>query len=219
MSRGEVLVSEGEASESGEDIVNSLPSWMPRTTSSGNFKLLDAVGRTFDELKDQIGDADDATNVQTAQTVEQLREISRLVNLPPKSGESLEKYRLRVIGEFQNTTNEADLPSIIDNTSLLLDINKRNIEYIQGTENGSFILKVPTNSINSVELKQSEFSEIIQNQTAAGYRVDVQLSGTFTFISSNKYNNSNHDPSKGYDGLDVDGNKKDNGGTYAGVLN
>lgn len=219
MSEVEVLVSSGEASESGEDILSELPSWMPRGESSGNFKLLDVAGRGLDRLKEDVGDADKATNVQTAESVGQLRELAKLVDLSSKSDESVEKYRKRIIGEFQNATAEGDLPGLLKNTSILLSIDQDDIEYVKGTENGAFILSVPSTSITNSAITKSEFQNLISKQSAAGYRPNIQTRGTFTYITPNQYSNNDHDATRGYDGLDANGDPKDNGGTYAGVLN
>lgn len=218
MSDGEVLVSGGEASESGDEIFKRLPPWMPRDESSGNFKLLDVVGRGFDRLGDDISDADDASNVQTAQSVEQVETHAKLVGVVPKSEESVEKYRRRVVGEFQNTTNEGDLPGILKNISILLDVNIGEVGYIESAENGSVLLTVPGNSIDSGPLTQEEFGEIISDQVAAGFRAEIQIRGTFTYVTSTVYNNENHDAAAGYDGLDSNSDQKDNGGTYAGII-
>jgi hypothetical protein len=219
MSKGEVLVSGGEASESGDEILKRLPPWMPRTESSGNFKLIDVVGRGFDRLGDDISDIDDATNVQTAQSVDQLKELSEIVDVRPKSGEGIEKYRRRIIAAFQNTTNEGDLPSLFENISVLLEIDKADIEYLKGQENGAFLLSVPSYAIDNASLTNSEFGNIINDQVAAGFRPDIQTRGSFSYMTPTEYNDGTHDSTKGYDGLDTNGDPKDNGGTYAGVLN
>ncbi len=219
MHNREVLVSEENTSEAGEEIIKGLPSWMPRTESSGNFKILDAVGRAVDRLESDIEDADDATNIQTAQSIEQLEELAKLVELSPKSGESVEKYRRRIIGEFQNTTSEGDIFGLIENVSTLLGLSEGEVGYTKSSERGAFVLSVPGDAIDNASLTQTEFSEIIGGQAAAGFRADIQSRGTFTFLTPTEYNNGNHDASKAYDGTDSNGNPKDNGGTYAGVLN
>lgn len=219
MSEGKVLVSGGEASESGKDILKGLPPWMPRTESSGNFKLLDVVGRGFDRLDDDVDDADDAVNVQTAQTVGQIEKLAGLVGVSKKTDESVDKFRRRVIGGFQETTNEGDIPGLFENISVLLELDKNDIHYSTGSENGAFIMSVPGNAIDSVSLTQAEFSDLLGDQSAAGFRADIQSRGTFTYLTPTEYNNNASDSSRGYDGLDSNGNQKDNGGTYAGVLN
>jgi hypothetical protein len=72
---------------------------------------------------------------------------------------------------------------------------------------------------------------ILDKQSAAGFRIDIRSRGTFTYIGDDEYtgaydsSNGGYDPTelssdatKGYDGLDSNGNPKDNGGTYAGLL-
>lgn len=215
----EVLVSEKNTSDSGEEIFRRLPAWMPTTESSGNFKLLDPVGRAFDRLKEDIDGVDNATTVQNAESIEQVQKLAKLVEVTPKSNESLEKYRKRVISEFQNATSEGDIPGLFENVSTLLGLKVSQIGYFESSENGSFILSVPGDSIDNAAVTQSEFSEIITDQVAAGFRADIQSRGTFTYLTPAEYNNNEHDPSKAYDGLDSNGDPKGDGGTYAGVLN
>lgn len=218
MAKGEVLVSSGEISESGEDILDELPPWMPRSESTGNFKLLDAVGRGFDRLKEDIETANKATNPQTAESIGQLKQLGKIVETKPKTEESVNKYRRRLVGEFQITTNEATLEDIFKNISTLLDIQVESIGYNQGTESNSIILSVPANSIDSISLTQEEFAEILNKQVAAGFNIDLQSRGTFTYRTVGSYENEVNNTDKGYDGLDSNNNPKNNGGTYAGLL-
>lgn len=218
MTEGEVLVSGGEASENGEFILRRLPPWMPRTESDGNFKLLDVVGRGFDRLDGDIQQVDNATTVQDAENKQTIRELARLVEELPKEGESVEEYRLRVIASFQKVTSEGTLEDIFGNIATLLDISLEEISYQDLDVNGEILLGVPGNAIDSVALTKVQFAEVLKEQSAAGYRIDVTARGTFTYISPSQYTNDNHDATKGYDGLDANGDPKDNGGTYAGVL-
>jgi hypothetical protein len=219
MSEGEVLVSGGEASESGEDIFLALPPWMPKDETTGNFKLLDVVGRGFDRFKDDLRDVEDAVHPQNAQTIGQLEELAQLVEVESKSGESADKFRKRVIGEFQTTTSEGTVGDLFNNISTLLSVSKKKIQYQEGTENGTLVLSVPGSAIDSVSITKQEFANIIDKHTAAGFRSEIKARGTFTFMTPSDYNNNNHDASKGYDGLDSNSDPKDNGGTYAGLLN
>lgn len=215
----DVLVHEDNTSQSGEEIIKNLPSWMPRAISSGNFKLLDPVGRGLDRLGNDIDSANNANSVQNAETVEQIERLAKLVQVKPKSNEPIEKYRKRVIATFQNATNEGTLRSLFENISTLLDIQSSKIGYIESPENGSFILTVPGDSIDSTDITQSEFSTVISGQVAAGFRADIQTRGTFSYITPTQYSNNQSDPTKSYDGLDINGDPKNEGGTYAGVLN
>lgn len=218
MTEGNVLVSGGEASENGKFLFRRLPPWMPVEESDGNFKLLDAVGRGFDRLDGDVNQVDNATSIQNAPNKATIREIARLVDELPKRGETVEEYRLRVIASFQKLTSEGTLDDIFGNIATLLSISPERITYEDLEVNGEILLGVPGNAIDSVALSQEKFAEVLQKQSAAGFRIDVKSRGTFTFISPASYTNNNHDATKGYDGLDANGDPKDNGGTYAGVL-
>lgn len=218
MTEGEVLVSGGEASENGEFIFRRLPPWMPKEESDGNFKLLDVVGRGFDRLDGEIDEVDKATSIQEAENKQSIREIARLVEEPPKRGETIEEYRLRVIASFQKLTTEGTLEDIFGNIATLLDISIENITYEDLPANGEILLGVPGSAMEGVALSQPEFAEVLKEQTAAGYKIEVTSEGTFTYITPSDYNSGYHDASLGFDGLDVNGDPKDNGGTYAGVL-
>lgn len=231
MSEGEVLVSGGEASENGEFIFRRLPPWMPVEESDGNFKLLDVVGRGFDRLDGDIQEVDNATNIQTAESKRSIRELARIVDELPKQNETVDEYRLRVIASFQKITSEGTLEDILGNISTLLDLSIDRITYEDLDANGEILLGVPGNAIDSVALTQTKFAEVIKQQSAAGFRIDVKARGTFTYLSPDAYSGAydsanggydstslSSDAAKGHDGLDSNGDPKNNGGTYAGVL-
>ena len=218
MSDGEVLVSGGEASDNGEFILRRLPPWMPRDPSTGNFKLLDTVGRAIDRLDDDITDLDAATAVQHAESVAQLEELARLVELPPQQNEGREKYRTRLIAEFQTMTTEGTPADVIENTATLLDIDSEKITYSKLDENGAVSLDIPGDALDSLGLSDSEFIDIIGKHAAAGFRIEATISGTFTYLDETKDPSTDSNPDYGYDGLDADGNPKGNGGTYAGLI-
>lgn len=231
MAEGEVLVSGGETSESCEFLTKRLPPWMPVDEGDGNFKLIDAVGRGFDRMDGDIQNVDNATSVQNAESIASIREIARLVEELPKQGESVDEYRLRVIASFQKLTSEGTLEDIFGNISTLLDIAIEKITYEDLDVNGEILLGVPGDAIDSVALSQEQFAETLKEQSAAGFRIDVKSRGTFTYVGSDEYtgpyDSSNggydstqltSDATKGHDGLDSNGDPKDNGGTYAGVL-
>lgn len=218
MSDAELLVSEGSHSKNGAEILSALPPWMPDHESQGNFKLLDVIGRAIDRIEGDVADVDNASNVQTAESVEQLRELATLVDLPPLDGESLEKYRTRSIAKYQTITTEGSAEQLLNNTATILETDISNIGYIDLDENGAIQLKLPGSAVDNSPLTTDELISNINNQSAAGFRVEASLKGTFTYITPTDYNNGNHDATKGYDGLDANGDPKDNGGTYAGLI-
>lgn len=219
MSDGEVLVSEGAESENGQDLIDKLPPWMPKDESTGNFKLLDVVGRAVDRLDGDIEDLDNATTVQHAETVAQIERLARLMNLPPKDGESKEKYRARTIAEFQTLTSEGTARDIINNSATILNTEPTKIGYTKLNENGVVNLGVPADALNASALTGDDFKTIITKQAAAGFRIEATLRGTFTYITESAYNSNEHDGSRGYTSdADGDGEPDDGGGTYAGLI-
>lgn len=218
-------------SESGDDLFRGLPAWMPTDESSGNFKLLDVVGRNIDALDADIEAVDKASTPQDATSVAQLRQLAKLVALPPEGGESTSKYRARVIAEFQTYTAEGTARELIENAATLLDLDPEQIEYSQLSENGVVSLNIPNKALENVSLTGTQFADIIEKHVAAGYRVETTLSGTFTYLGTTAYTGPYDaasggydstqlasDATKGHDGLDINGDPKDTGGTYAGVI-
>jgi len=218
MANAQILVSEGDESKNGKYILRRLPSWMPHDAASGNFKLIDPVGRAIDRLDGDITDIANATQVQLAEDVPQLNELAKLVELPPKSNEALEKYRARTIAEFQTMTSEGTAKNLIRNTATILGVAASQVVYSELTEHGVISLGVPGNALSAAALTDAEFVNALQRQAGAGFRIEATVLGTFTYISPADYTANNHDASKGYDGLDSGGSPKGNGGTYAGII-
>ena len=214
MTNVEIIVSGGETSDSGEFIFDRLPPWMPIDEGSGNFKLLDAVGRSIDRLDGDITEVDHASTVQEAESVEELEQLAKLVNLPRKDGESLEKYRIRIIAEYQTLTGEGTAADVIENAATILNTDTSKIKYTDLSENGAIQLAVPSKALSNLSISNSEFVSMMEKHGAAGFRIDATLRGTFTYNSPG----DSHDAANGYDGLDTNDNPKDNGGTYAGLL-
>jgi hypothetical protein len=227
MSEGEVLVSGGEASENGEFIFRRLPPWMPRTESDGNFKLLDVVGRGFDRLDGDIAEIDEASSIQTAKSKRSIEEIAKIIDEPPRKDESLEEYKVRAIASFQKISSEGSLGDLFSNISTLLDISVKDVEYEDVETNGEILLSIPSEALGDVALSRVDFSKTTQNQSAAGFRVNIRSRGTLTYVSTDSYLGSEtydnadlvSDFDRGHTGLDTTGDPKDAGGTYSGVLN
>jgi hypothetical protein len=210
-------IKESEKSDSGSYILRRLPGWMPTDESTGNFKLLDTVGHAIDRLDADIESVDNATTPQEAETVAQLEELAKMVQLPSKQNEGKEKYRTRVLVEFQHVTNEGSIDELVSNVATLLDVRIQKIDF-RKDGHGSITLAVPGSALDSLEITNSEFVNIAESLIAAGFNLSAIRRGTFTYITPTEYQNGNWDSSKGYDGLDTNGEPKDNGGTYAGLI-
>lgn len=231
MANAEIIATEGTRSQSGEYLIRRLPPWMPRYPGSGNFKLLDVTGHGIDRVENDLADLDTASSVHTADTIPQLSQLAKLVDLPPRENEPVEKYRTRVIAEFQTMTTEGTPQDVIENTATLLDVDPTKIGYEELDENGVVSIHVPGKALDNLNLSDDEFIAIVGKHVAAGYRIQATISGTFTFLAEADYTgpydsvNGGYDPASltsdpalGHDGLDANGDPKGNGGTYAGVI-
>ncbi len=218
MANGEVRVSDGEKAESLEDLTDEFPEFLPRSDVDPNLKLLNSIAHEFDSLSGDILDVDNASTIQYADSIAQLENLAKLMDLSSKEGESKEKYRNRTIAEFQKLTSEGTAKDVLNNSSTILGIENDKIGYNKLNENGAIQLKCPGKALDNLAMTDSEFQEIITKHAAAGYRLDVTRRGTFTYVSASDYNDGNMESQYGYNGLDSNGNPKNNGGTYAGLI-
>lgn len=223
-------ITDSEVSDSGQYILRRIPGWMPTNRSTGNFKLLDTVGHAIDRLDDDIESLDKATTVQDAETIDQLEQLAKLVSMPPKQGEGKEKYRSRLIAEFQQMTNEGSTRELIENTTTILDVEETKIGY-KKVHHGLVQLTVPGSALDSLSITNTEFVNITGELVAAGFNLLAIRRGTLTYTSDSAYGGAydsanggydpgelSSDPAKGHDGLDSNDDPKDNGGTYAGLI-
>lgn len=147
-----------------------------------------------------------------------LKQMGLLVDTLPETNETVYRYRLRLATQFIKLTSEGTIPDILTAVETLLDLDSQSSisfnEFSAGME-----LTLPQKAVDETALNTSEILQLIDdNILTVGYNMQGTVSGTFTYITPNDYNNNAHDASKGYDGLDANGDPKDNGGTYAGVI-
>jgi hypothetical protein len=203
-----------------EDLASQLPSWMPKDDGSGNWKLLAPIAEQIDHADADRAAVDGALTAQHADTIDQLREIARLVDVTPKQDESLEHYRVRVLAEFQRITSEGTVSDLFGGISIVLDTPVNSLGYTEehATGGGNCRVTIPSSKLESLAVSDSEFAKIAKGLLATSYRLDLFMPGTFTHITPEEYNAGASDPDRGYDGLDTNGDPKDNGGTYSTVL-
>lgn len=216
--------------ETTESLSAQLPEYMPKDPESGNQKMLSTIADRLDAIKRDVDDIDRAKSVQTAFSIDQLDRLARLVGLKKLENESLEHYRARIIAEFQLVTSEATIEDLLQAASIVLQTDKKNLKYYEptfgSTENGTLSLNFPDRALDRIEFTAGELAEILDSLIPAGYRLDAVKSGTLTYLSPADYSGSeeydstqlNSDPDLGHDGLDSNGDPKDNGGTYAGLI-
>jgi hypothetical protein len=205
-----------------EDLTAQLPTWMPKDEDSGNYALLKPVAEEIKGASADINAVDRSLTAQHAETIPQLREIGKFVDLPPYRNEGLEHYRSRIIAAYQMVTSQGTVMDILTGVSAMLNTDISNLGYTEQhtTEAGSALLSVPGSKLDSLAISDSELADMVSRLMASSYRIDVLIEGTFTYITEAQYQDTNftHDATKGYDGLDANGNPKGNGGTYSTVL-
>lgn len=205
-----------------ESLAAQLPEFMPKDPESGNYKFLSTIAERLDSFDEDIDAVDRAMTVQHADTVDQIERLARIVDLKPYQNESQKHFRARVISEFQLLTSKGTVSDLLNATATLLDVNKDKIGYTEEyrPEGGYAQLSVPLLKLELFTLSDSEFGRIVESLIPSSYFLEVIKQGTFTYISKSMYNDSTftHNTERGYDGLDTNGDPKETGGTYAGIL-
>jgi len=220
MVQGEIISDSGSFSENGEELALALPPFMPTGPTSGNFKILDVIGRGFDRLDGDVRAIDEATTVQTANSIEEIGKLAALVNSRPKEGQQKEQYRTQVIASFQEVTGEGTINDLISNVATLLNSRKDEIRYDpEELRPGVVTVEIPKSGIDSIGMTEAQFLEVLNDQVAAGYKIEARFLGTFTFRTVSQYDTGTNDPDAGYTGLTAEGEPDTTmGGTYAGIL-
>lgn len=151
--------------------------------------------------------------------IESLAELGKLVDTLPREAENLDHYRARLIANYVITTADGTINDVLQSVAEVF-----NTEVTRVTINedfgagGEMSIGVPGDALDAVAFTEPEAEEIIKKFIAASYTLTVFKIGTFTYITDSDYAVSDHDPALGYDGLDANGDPKDTGGTYSGVI-
>lgn len=164
---------------------------------------------------------DDGELVEDANLSEfitRLEKLGELVDTPPHDGETLAHYRARLLAAFLVLTCEGTLEDVSVGVSEILDIDGEFVDLQDRIGTGTVGVGVPVDAVEDSTLSGSELAAVIERLIAASYRLEVTTVGSFEYITPSQYDIGDHDSTKGYDGLDTDGNPKDTGGEYAGVI-
>jgi len=217
MSNGQLRASDGSLSKETEDLVRALPNWMPKDPKSGNFSLLIPAGQRIERAEADIETIKNETILQYASKIGSIKLISESVGAPQSKNDSVEKYRLKTISEFQSITNESTIDNILQRISSLLNVNIENLEYEE--QNGFSIIYIPSLALENLTISVNEFSTIVNSLSVAGYSIDIQITGTLDFVTPEQYQSGEYDSEFGYDSLDTDGEPGGTGGTYSAIIN
>lgn len=202
------------------DIARGLDELFPNSSVSDNYTLLEPVGDYEATTDSDISSILDASRVRDATTIAQLEKLGKLVGVTYNDGETKEHFRARIRAEYALATSEGTIEDVLVSAAEIIETSPDSLVFAEpaGGENGTIELGLPGKAIDNVALTDTEVAEFLDRLIAASYRVDGYRVGTFTYITPTDYNNNNHDATKGYDGLDGNGDPKDNGGTYAGLI-
>jgi hypothetical protein len=124
-------------------------------------------------------------------------------------------------GETENLSGSEELSGIYfaeGGTLVLADGLILNFVEDLATAYGNIRLGIPGKVLSSSTLTQQEVDELLGRVIAASYTINAFALGSFTYITPASYNSDNHNSELGYDGLTTNGNPKDTGGTYSGVI-
>lgn len=202
-----------------EELASRLPVWMPKDLESGNYQLLAPIAKEIDAAESDMEAVDVAVTAQHAETIEQLQEIAKLVDVTPERDESLEHYRARVIAEFQLLTSKGTPRDVLNGIATILNTEITNLGYTEEHSDaaGNVRVEVPASKMDSLVLADGELAAIGEGLLATAYRLDIFKSGTFTYLSESAYSgpydsaNGGYDPTAlnsdstlGHDGLGTD---------------
>ena len=216
MSDGQLRVSDGSLSQETEDLVRALPNWMPKDPNSGNFSLLVPAGRALERAETDIENIEQESTLQYASELGSIELISEPVGVVPKTDEQVEKYRVRSLTEFQSITNEGTVDDILKRVASVLGVTVDDLKY---EEQAAFsTVYAPSRALSNVSLTESEFSDIINQLSVAGYMVNVQIVGSLGFVTPEQYAAGEYDSQFGYDGLDTNEEPTGTGGTYSALI-
>lgn len=205
-------------------MVDDLPPWFNKSRSKSNYEILKGPGNELEEVDAEIENIEKALFVQTATTIDELDMLGDMVGISPGETESIEHFRARLMAEYQVTSAQGDINSLINGVANFLFIKNTSISYSEdSTSGGTATLSVPGNATSSSNLSSSEVAKYAEKMLAPSYYLTVIESGTLEYVTPSTYNDcegtadswSNY---PGYDGTDTNGDAKGNGGTYSGVI-
>ena len=208
-----------------EQLVNSLPSYYADDDESGNWKLLDAVGRQVVDLDGDIQTLDGETTVQEAMDVDSLEELAGMVQVQRYSGESRDHYRARILAEYQLNTSEGTIDDAFGSIATILgceieDLWFQDWRFLFGeVHRRTVCFLLPRDGVEGIDLSGEEISEVVQKLAPVGTTVKSQYNGSLRYKTKDEFESKNWNGfDGGYDALDSEGNPTGKGGTKGGLI-
>lgn len=206
-----------------EELVTSLPSFMPKDESSGNYDLFYAAAEAIDRLDSDMKEVETATSLTEAETEGAIDRIADVVGTARRDGESLEKYRSRVLVEFQSLTAGGTIQDVF---TLLLNVlggEPEDLWYQDWRElfdePSTIAFLVSYQAVADSVLDPGDLAGLVNRLSPAGKNVVVQYNGSLSPVSVAEYEAGNTDPSRGFGTLDENGDPAESGGTFGGLIN
>lgn len=205
-----------------DDLLRGLPSYYSKDKDSGNSKLLAAVGKSIERLDEDIETVHSAMRLPYAEEFSSIDRIADTVNVSRRTGESLEKYRMRTLVAFQSLTSEGTIADMFVTFAGILRGDEEQFRYqdwqLLYGEDATIAFLVPSNLVADSVLNSSDIADIAADLAPAGRAVKVQYSGTFTPVSVADYESGDYDTRRGFGTLDESGNPDSSGGTFGGLI-
>ncbi|QRV15013.1 hypothetical protein JMJ58_19215 [Haloterrigena salifodinae] len=222
MSDGELKVSDGVQSEAVHDLIRALPPFYAKDETSGNFQLLDVVGKGIDRLDFDIERVDKAMTLQEAEKAASIDRIADVVGVSRRTGESIEKYRMRTLLAFQSLTAEGTIPDMFISFASILRGDESEFWYQDWEalydEDSTFAFLVPIDRVEDSVLEPTDIPEIAAMLAPAAKTVEVQYNGSLRPVSAADYEAGNYDAEGGFGTLDENGDPAPSGGTFGGLI-
>lgn len=203
------------------EMLDGLPVWLDDGSGSNNHDVFDPAGQQISPMQLDLHDMKFEMHIQTAQEWGSLEEIGYMVDLEPTEGEHIEHFRARILAEFLVITSSGTIWNLMNGLSIILGIDVSQIADYQEYDTGwDITLRVPTMALDNTRLTAEEVAELGEKLLSPTKDLDILSRGTFYFRTPEYYNSRSDwtDYEYGWDGLDANGDPKDTGGTYAGIV-
>lgn len=161
------------------------------TQNSNTYKLVRALTSQADRIDDEIDKIRQSHHIDTA-TGEALDRIGELVQLTRKSNESDEKFRARIKVQFRVGNIGTTFDEFSEFSSVLLNTDIDNIEYIFNYENRPATVQIATQTevYENSPLTRNEVSEFLSRAVPAGHEVNPLEKGSFRLKTDSDTNDS-----------------------------
>lgn len=162
--------------------------------ASNLHSLVEALLSAADNIDNELEQIYDAQHINTAGRKE-LEQYGKLINLPPKNEEDIEKYRARIKAKFAQSNTTTDFNSFVQFCSSILETEESNISFVTEYAGNPATVTVAADGklYEEASLTPVEIADVFSGGVPAGHTVNVLENGTFRLKSDSAIN----DPDKG----------------------